>query len=474
VVTVVDVAWETGNEESTRVEVHDSEGGLVATEWRTDATGSATLVGVPASSRLEARLVTSSGEVLASRRFMTGAYPSDLPQPVLTGAPGWDGLLVTSYVGATAAALVLDEAGTIRWYHPTAPGLLARARLRPDARGIRYLWESKAVEPWEGFVADVDWHGGDLQVRSGDVYPTHDFVTLADGTLGLIGSSRIPGTEDDDANLTDSTIVEVRPDGEIVVLWDALEDYYPDGPVGADDMASHWTHGNSLHLDSERDAWWIGFRNRNAFALVDRATGTTLARIGDEFGEYTFGEGARFQNQHAFQFVEGGHPPARQRRVGARRVTGAAARHRPRGAHGRACRPAHARSPVVGVRARRARPPRRRHDPRGVVERRRDRRLRARRHAAGEPVQRACQGLRVHRIPRRIPGGRSSCGRAAPATEPVPARRSPYPASAASAFARCRSRTPRRTSARTRMTVRPSQRTANPLATATKIASTQE
>ncbi|MBM4391306.1 MAG: aryl-sulfate sulfotransferase [Deltaproteobacteria bacterium] len=306
VVTVVDVTWENDTTEPTRVEIHDAEGGLVATEWHEGNTGSATIVGVPASAELEARVVTEAGETLGTCGFETGGYPTDLPALTLTGTPGWDGLLATSYVGATAASLVLDENGTIRWYLMEESGLLYRTRFRADGKGVRYLWELTPSKGWESFVADVDWHGSGFTSLTGSAHPTHDFVTIDDGTIGMVTSYELPMDEDGGLPLTGNTITEVRPDGEIVEIWDALDDYYPGGVPDGENIASYWTHGNTIQLDPNHDAWWIGFRNRNSLAIVDRATGETTARLGDSFGDYTFGQGARYSAQHAFQFIDGG------------------------------------------------------------------------------------------------------------------------------------------------------------------------
>ncbi len=306
VVTVVDVSWTNAAGEPTRIEIHDADGGLVGTEWREGESESATIVGVPAAAELEARVVTESGDTLATCAFETGGYPTDLPPLTLSGTPGWDGLLATSYVGATAASLVLDENGTIRWYLMEESGLLYRTRFRADGNGVRYMWELTPSKGWESYVADVDWHGTNFATRSGDAHPTHDFVTLDDGTIGMVTSYQLPMDDDGGLPLTGNTITEVSPDGEAVELWDALDDYYPGGVPEGEDVAGYWTHGNTLQLDPKQDAWWIGFRNRNSLAIVDRATGETTARMGDSFSDYTFGTNARFSAQHAFQFIDGG------------------------------------------------------------------------------------------------------------------------------------------------------------------------
>ncbi|MBM4369484.1 MAG: aryl-sulfate sulfotransferase [Deltaproteobacteria bacterium] len=306
VVTVVDASWTSAVDEPTRVEIHDAEGGLLATEWRDGENESATIVGVPAAADLEARVVSESGSTLATCAFETGGYPNDLPALALTGTPGWDGLLATSYVGATAVALVLDENGTIRWYMQEEPGLLYRTRFRADGKGVRYLWELTPAKGWEAYVADVDWHGGGFTSLSGDAHPTHDFATIDDGTIGMVTSYELPMDDEGGLPLTGNTITEVRPGGEIVEIWDALDDYYPDGVPPDADVASYWTHGNTIQLDPRQDAWWIGFRNRSSLAIVDRATGETTARMGDTFSDYTFGPRAAYSAQHAFQFIDGG------------------------------------------------------------------------------------------------------------------------------------------------------------------------
>ena len=106
VVTVVDVAWTGLDDADTRVEIHDAEGPALASEWRGSGAQDATLVGVPASSELSAVLVDDAGQSLATCAFSSGPIPNDIPSLTLTGEPGWDGLLGTSFVGASAASLV--------------------------------------------------------------------------------------------------------------------------------------------------------------------------------------------------------------------------------------------------------------------------------------------------------------------------------------------------------------------------------
>lgn len=302
--TVVEVAWTGPESGEARVEVHDADGGVLASAWRGGGAQSATLVGVPASSSLSALLVDDGGETLSACDFESGPLPTDLPELTLTGEPGWDGLLATSYVGASAASIVIDERGVVRWYTVTDTGLVYRTRFRADGGGVRYLFETNPNADLAAYVADIDWDGGGFTVLSGDQHPTHDFAVLDDGTLGMVTSYQIGGGPDDLS--TGNKIVEVRPDGEIVELWDSLEGYFPGGvPEGAD-PTDYWTHGNTLQVDPERDAWWIGFRNRDSLVQVDRATGETLLRLGGAYSDYVFGNRARFTAQHAWQFIDGG------------------------------------------------------------------------------------------------------------------------------------------------------------------------
>lgn len=303
VATVVDVSWAGLEGQLTRVEMHDEEGPLLATDWREEGEQTATVVGVPASTRLWARVVDEESLTLATRPFQTGPLPFDLPALELSGEPGWDGLLATSYMGAIAAAIIIDERGVVRWYRMEQQGFLFRVRLLPDGSGIRYLFEFNPRDNFSSFIAEAKWSGGDVVEISGEQHPTHDFAQLDDGVIGMITSYQL---DPEDPTFTGNEIVERSVDGDFRSIWDARQGYFPGGIPDGADPKEYWTHGNALQYEANRDVWWVGFRNLDALVAVERASGGVLERLGGVYSDHEFGAGADFSAQHAWQVVDGG------------------------------------------------------------------------------------------------------------------------------------------------------------------------
>jgi hypothetical protein len=86
--------------------------------------------------------------------------------------------------------------------------------------------------------------------------------------------------------------------------WDtsspALEpSLHPDSP--------EWTHANSLDYDEATNTYWIGFRNLDCLAQIDRTTGEILQRVGGTLATTTFVDPAEgFLGQHQFQWLDDG------------------------------------------------------------------------------------------------------------------------------------------------------------------------
>ncbi len=301
VVTVAEASWPGQSDRDTRLEIHDNRGALLATDWRGDGEQQATLVGVTPDAVNFAKLVDADGNELASCTFDTEPLPTTLPELDTTGTAPWDGIVATSIMGGAGASLVVDEEGNIRWYYLTDPGVLYRTRVAPDGGGVYILWEQDSDGGTDAYVARISWTG-EFERVSGELHPSHDFMVLDDGTLGIITSYMLG----DSANVgLGAGIAEVSPNGAVTELWDSRDGYWGDNYNEAEPEKNS-VRGNVLRHDEATDNWWIGLRDVSSIAVVERDSGETLDRIGGFLSEWSFGADASFQNQHGWDFVDGG------------------------------------------------------------------------------------------------------------------------------------------------------------------------
>jgi hypothetical protein len=239
-----------------------------------------------------------TGAPLAENTISTDPLPAWLPTLTLTGDPGWSGFFLTSLLGETAAVVLLDEHGTVRWYaQESEPGQLFRVRARRDGQGVYWLMVPDALDGVGSRLVSADWNGAaGTPVLVGESV-THDFVELDDGTVGVIGDN-LRGME---ANGTPANVILEWDGSSVRQVWSSL-DAFPD-TSGGFSPAGVWTHANALDWDPELDAWRLGLRNLSAIVTVSRQGGEDLDQIGGTRSEWSFGEGAAWDHQHQFQFL---------------------------------------------------------------------------------------------------------------------------------------------------------------------------
>lgn len=284
VVTVGSFSFLPNDVERTRVEVSDSEGPLLASDWSEPGEKRLTvrLIGLPASSTLTARLVTEGGEELDAVEFETAGYPTEVPLPSLTGEPGWTGYAVTSAVGTENVALVLDERGRVVWYHIADDKVsLSRVRLRPDNAGVTYII-APGVSGGPQYLANVDWQSSTETHFAEDQKVTHDFVYLPDGSITTLVTTRVRVNGEMELS---GALVELQSDGSGVTLW-AGEETWPDGVTPDEDFLG--PHVNSLTYDAERDWFWWTVQNSDALLTYDRSAGTWQYMLGTSGADYTY------------------------------------------------------------------------------------------------------------------------------------------------------------------------------------------
>lgn len=294
-------SWTAGTDARTRVEVDDAEGPFLRTTWQEPAaTHRVPLLGLPPGADYTARVVSEDGDASEVVPFSTGVPPAELPNWTTSGAPGWEGYLLTGLVGDGSWAVILDQDGRVVWYRKARQKVL-RVRVRPDGAGLRYS-EIEAAEITENSqLVTVDWDGTE---RARHTVPefNHDFVDDDDGAVLCLVTDVRAGRSGTD--VIGDALVRVDADGAITPMWSTWDTWEvpPDSQLAG---GSQWTHANALDV-REGGGWWLGMRNLSQ--LVELDEDFEVGRIlGGDNSTYTFADEAdRPKWQHQFEFIDGG------------------------------------------------------------------------------------------------------------------------------------------------------------------------
>ena len=281
--TVVTLSWATEEPTAGRVEfgVDGSLDRQVVDPADIATDHQVTLLGLTADTEVDYRIVALDDDTpLGSLdgTFTTGPLPPELsgeliqhhvPDPdAITG-----GHFAVSLFSEVSVPVILDERGNPVWWHldETPHEVITTVRLSRDRSSVYYnafrlFDEDNEVE--DERIIRVSLDGREVQ-RISAVGHTHDFVELADGSIGYITAD---GLDVDGLNIRGDRIVEWRPDGteeEIWSVWDDLE-YDPDldPPAG-----TGYTHANALDLDENEDAYFLSLRSQDCVLKIDRAAG---------------------------------------------------------------------------------------------------------------------------------------------------------------------------------------------------------
>jgi hypothetical protein len=182
------------------------------------------------------------------------------------------------------------------WELPYPPGLYGylspRGTLIYNARTDESGSEFLAQNPWKGgAILEVDWRGRVLrEVTHADHH--HDGRLLGNGNVVLLCQAAIPtelskrvvggrpGTEREGVMYGDY-LVEMTTEGEVVWEWRSWEHLDPErDPIAyAGEPRDEWTHGNTV-AEMPDGNLVVSFRNISTVAIVDRASGEIVWRLG--------------------------------------------------------------------------------------------------------------------------------------------------------------------------------------------------
>ncbi len=220
----------------------------------------------------------------------TGTLPSDLPATVLTvndterAVRGWQSVALIRE--SVRYAAILNADGQFVWAQ-MVPGIY-RATISRDRRSVL---ANEPASVWNG-VGRL--HRLPLDGVAGEtieVPGSHtDFVELPDGTLTTLGWRR-KSFRDDTRYLLGDTIIEVRPDGTQVEIWDIfdaiepnLDHEYARSPVSGgagEPFLEEWSHVNSITYDEASDDYLVTGSFNHSVMRIDRGTGALVWTLTD-------------------------------------------------------------------------------------------------------------------------------------------------------------------------------------------------
>lgn len=302
--TVVIVRWDTDVPAIGHVEYGPTPAADMSTPLEAEAVTSheVVILGLTAEREWSYRVVSEAGEARAESELATiatGSLPADLPV-LTTDGDGNDRFVVTSLLGVADAAVMLDPTGQVVWYHFDSRGLdVYRARLSQDGQSVLYNAASVSGDPAEGSqIVRVSIDG---EQESSIAIPllAHDFVELADGTIGAIVVER---RDDTGVPVRGNQLVEVPRDGDPHVVWSAWDCFDPSVDLG-DDPETGWTFANALDYHAEEDAYYLGMRNLSGIVKISRETWDCELVFGGAASTIEIAATSeRFLHQHQFDW----------------------------------------------------------------------------------------------------------------------------------------------------------------------------
>jgi hypothetical protein len=250
---------------------------------------------------LEVLLQDGAGEAAVDTvAFTTGALPAWIP-PMTTTGDGAPGLVALSFPDG---AVIIDNAGGVRWYRHSPNGNLNSFQAHSNGT-YTILDVADAGNPR---FRVLDLEGTEIGTLACLGWKTrfHDVLVLADGTAWLLCDdsrtmdlSGLGGMAD--ALVTATVVQRRRLDGTVDFEWNAFDHFAITDLPQADRVGAgvNFTHGNAIALDAAGDLV-LSFRSLNEVTGVAVPSGDVLWRLGGLAGQFTFANDPKsgFQRQH--------------------------------------------------------------------------------------------------------------------------------------------------------------------------------
>ncbi len=228
--------------------------------------------------------------------------------PPQTAAPGLLFLAPSSGPGQRGV-LILDRAGEVVWFRPTAPRTAMNFRAASfHGEPVLTWWEALpggGLGRGEHVIVDASYREiARFPAGHGMKSDLHEFLLTARGTALVTSFEVRPRGA---RGLTMGGVVQELevPSARVLFEWRSLdhvaveESYVPIG------YPWDYFHVNSIDVDAD-DNLLVSARNTWAVYKVHRRTGKVLWRLGGKRSDFTLGAGARFAYQHDARSHDGG------------------------------------------------------------------------------------------------------------------------------------------------------------------------
>lgn len=233
----------------------------------------------------------------------------------LTAANGTaPGLTFTAPQGprGSRGAQVLDDAGEVVWWKPTAGYVLDFKVQRYQGKAVLTWFEGDLVQPGLGrgvhVIADTSYRVlKRVPAQGGLVADHHDFQITPRGTA--LTASYVPVRVDTraaggvrDGRVFDNVVQEIDlASGRLLFEWHAL-DHLGVGETYAGIPTENRSVLDFAHINSVREygtgALLLSFRATHALVKIDRRSGDVAWRLGGKRSDFRFVGGRGFSSQH--------------------------------------------------------------------------------------------------------------------------------------------------------------------------------
>lgn len=254
---------------------------------------------------LEVDLVLGSDGAAAvdTLAFRSGSLPGWIPPAVAQGSDTTAGYLALSYAGGP---VIIDNAGTVRWYLASPDAALNSFQAHPNGRYTLFgstdsPRQYRVLDELGGVVDTLVCVGWPTRFHDLQVMPGGDFWISCDETR-VMDLTSVGGL--DSVDVTWSIIQHVAADGALLFEWKSADHFdISDVPASERTGASvNATHGNGIAVDSDGNVL-LSFRTLNEITKVHVPTGAILWRFGGLRNQFTFVNDVKgtFERQHGLR-----------------------------------------------------------------------------------------------------------------------------------------------------------------------------
>ena len=235
--------------------------------------------------------------------FSSGSLPSWIPAIGSLGTSGEAGYLALSLPDG---AVIVDNAGTVVWYHHSPNGVLNSFQAHPN--GTYTLLGTGATETQFRVLNSLGEQTGTLQCLG---RPTrfHDLLIAEGGDAWILCDENrtmdLSALGGDPAALVTGTVLQhLSAAGALLWEWNAFDHFaITDLPL-ADRTGPNvnFTHGNGVGFDDDGNLL-LGFRSLSEVTKVNSTTGAVMWRLGGLRNEFTFLSDPKglFEHQHGLR-----------------------------------------------------------------------------------------------------------------------------------------------------------------------------